>query len=117
MLPVEPRIPEIESLIERADDRDVSYVRDLGLIAADDPVRPANPIYWKVLHRALSARAEGRVRDTRATTSAATARSTTPGSSTLSSASRCDFRSRPWSRSPRPGGPGFAGGGSARVDH
>jgi hypothetical protein len=44
-------------------DRDVSYVRDLGLIAADDPVRPANPIYWEVLHRALSARAEGRVRD------------------------------------------------------
>ena len=35
-------------------DDDLSYVRDLGLIAADDPVRMANPIYAEVVPRALS---------------------------------------------------------------
>ncbi|WP_200931395.1 AAA family ATPase [Frankia sp. R43] len=36
-------------------DDDLSYVRDLGLIAPDPPVRAANPIYREVIVRALSA--------------------------------------------------------------
>ncbi|MBO0802978.1 MAG: hypothetical protein J2P25_07880 [Nocardiopsaceae bacterium] len=35
-------------------DDDVSYVRDLGLIAASDPVRIANPVYKEVIVRVLS---------------------------------------------------------------
>ena len=34
--------------------RDIEYARDLGLIAADDPVRVANPIYAEVIPRELS---------------------------------------------------------------
>lgn len=37
---------------------DVSYVRDLGLIARTDPVRVANPIYKEVIVRVLSASAQ-----------------------------------------------------------
>ena len=33
---------------------DLAYVRDLGLVAADDPVRMANPIYAEVVPRQLS---------------------------------------------------------------
>jgi len=33
---------------------DLDYVRDLGLVAADDPVRMANPIYAEVVPRQLS---------------------------------------------------------------
>ena len=36
-------------------DDDLQYVRDLGLIALDDPVRIANPIYTEVIPRALTA--------------------------------------------------------------
>ncbi|WP_216903910.1 hypothetical protein [Nocardia alni] len=32
---------------------DVSYVRDLGLIANDDPIRIANPIYEEIIFRVL----------------------------------------------------------------
>ena len=35
--------------------RDIGYVRDLGLIAVDPPVRVANPIYAEVIPRELSA--------------------------------------------------------------
>jgi len=34
--------------------RDLEYVRDLGLIAADDPLRIANPIYAEVVPRELT---------------------------------------------------------------
>ncbi len=34
--------------------RDLEYVRDLGLIAADDPLRVANPIYAEVVPRKLT---------------------------------------------------------------
>ena len=49
----------IEPLLTGADryaftDRDVSYARDLGLIARDAPVRVANPIYAEVLPRELT---------------------------------------------------------------
>ena len=34
--------------------RDIEYVRDLGLVAKDDPLRVANPIYAEVLPRELT---------------------------------------------------------------
>ena len=37
----------------RASNRDIEYVRDLGLIARDKPVRIANPIYAEVVPREL----------------------------------------------------------------
>ncbi|MEV6948091.1 ATP-binding protein [Streptomyces sp. NPDC051172] len=39
-------------------DDDLGYVRDLGLIAADSPVRVANPIYKEVIVRVLGVRTE-----------------------------------------------------------
>jgi DNA polymerase III delta prime subunit len=40
---------------------DVAYVRDLGLVAAKNPVRIANPIYREVIVRVLSSSVEQRV--------------------------------------------------------
>ena len=37
----------------KASERDVEYVRDLGLIAVDDPVRIANPVYREAVPREL----------------------------------------------------------------
>ena len=56
----------IEPLLSGGDDfefseRDVEYVRDLGLIAADDPLRIANPIYAEVVPRELTAAAQTRI--------------------------------------------------------
>ncbi len=42
-------------------ERDIEYVRDLGLIAADDPVRIANPIYAEVVPRELTADTQQRI--------------------------------------------------------
>ncbi|WP_437718093.1 ATP-binding protein [Sorangium sp. So ce448] len=42
-------------------DDDVSYARDLGLIAQGKPLRVANPIYREVIARVLSASAEERI--------------------------------------------------------
>jgi hypothetical protein len=42
-------------------DDDVQYVRDLGLVAPDRPLRIANPIYREVIARVLSSSAEDRV--------------------------------------------------------
>lgn len=39
-------------------DDDLAYVRDLGLIASDSPVRMANPIYKEVVVRVLGSRTE-----------------------------------------------------------
>ena len=45
--------------------RDIEYVRDLGLVAADPPLRIANPIYAEVVPRELTAAAqEGLVEET-----------------------------------------------------
>jgi hypothetical protein len=44
-------------------DDDVSYVRDLGLIAIDEPIRVANPIYREVIVRALGSAVESVVAD------------------------------------------------------
>ena len=59
----------VEPLLSGGDERDFSardieYVRDLGLIAADPPLRLANPIYAEVVPRELTAAAqEGLVQD------------------------------------------------------
>ncbi|MFM9607714.1 ATP-binding protein [Streptomyces niveiscabiei] len=45
-------------------DDDRSYVRDLGLIAPNSPVRVANPIYREVIVRVLGSSAEDAVTDT-----------------------------------------------------
>jgi len=57
----EPRVRRIigpliagEPLVLDPYDDDTAYVRDLGLIAPDAPVRPANPIYREVIVRVLS---------------------------------------------------------------
>ncbi|WP_437754561.1 ATP-binding protein [Sorangium sp. So ce1389] len=42
-------------------DDDASYVRDLGLVAQDRPLRIANPIYREVIVRVLSSSAEERL--------------------------------------------------------
>ena len=39
--------------------RDVEYARDLGLLAADDPPRIANPIYMEIVPRELTAATQG----------------------------------------------------------
>ena len=55
----EPRVRRvIEPLLSGGDakytDRDREYVRDLGLVAPDPPLRVANPIYGEVLPRKLT---------------------------------------------------------------
>ena len=44
-------------------EEDMEYVRDLGLIAVDDPVRIANPIYREVIPRQLTSVLQGRLAD------------------------------------------------------
>ena len=39
-------------------DDDLEYVRDLGLVALDDPIRIANPIYAEVVPRVVASRAQ-----------------------------------------------------------
>ena len=48
---VEPMLSGVDE--RRATERDVEYVRDLGLIARDRPARIANPIYAEVVPREL----------------------------------------------------------------
>ena len=55
----EPRVQRvIEPLLSGGDgkysDRDREYVRDLGLVAPDSPLRLANPIYAEVVPRELT---------------------------------------------------------------
>jgi len=40
---------------------DLQYVRDLGLVAPDNPVRVANPIYREVIARVLAGAVEANV--------------------------------------------------------
>lgn len=56
----------IEPLLSGGDEfefsqRDIEYVRDLGLIAVDDPLRIANPIYAEVVPREFTAAAQSRI--------------------------------------------------------
>jgi hypothetical protein len=60
----------VEPLLSGGDERefsarDLEYVRDLGLIARDDPLRIANPLYAEVVPRELTVAAQaGLVQDT-----------------------------------------------------
>ena len=60
----------VEPLLSGGDERkfsarDIEYVRDLGLVAQDAPLRIANPIYAEVIPRELTLAAqEGLVQDT-----------------------------------------------------
>ena len=60
----------VEPLLSGADshafsDRDLEYIRDLGLVARDSPLRIANPVYAEVVPRALTwAAQEGLVQET-----------------------------------------------------
>jgi hypothetical protein len=64
----EPRVrrviePLIAGSLLAADsyDDDVSYLRDLGLVAPTNPVRVANPIYREIIVRVLGASVEGSI--------------------------------------------------------
>jgi len=61
----EPRVQKILGPVLAGDvldlepyDDDVTYLRDLGLIAPDAPVRVANPIYREVIARVLASRVQ-----------------------------------------------------------
>ncbi len=58
---IEPLLADSPNLDELADD-DLQYVRDLGLVALDAPVRIANPIYQEVIPRALTWTTQERLR-------------------------------------------------------
>ena len=47
--------------VDDSTERDVEYARDLGLIASDDPVRVANPIYREVVPRELTRRVQSKL--------------------------------------------------------
>jgi hypothetical protein len=51
---IEPMLAGTSSQLDLTYDDDLSYVRDLGLIASNDPIRPANPIYREVMVRVLA---------------------------------------------------------------
>ena len=51
---VEPMLSGDESRKENMSAQDIEYVQDLGLIADDDPLRIANPIYAEVIPRELA---------------------------------------------------------------
>jgi hypothetical protein len=57
---LEPVLAGTLALFDPYDD-DLSYVRDLGLVAPDDPLRVANPIYREVIPRVLSANVSANV--------------------------------------------------------
>lgn len=50
---IEPLIAGTLPVVDEVFNDDVAYVRDLGLIAADSPIRVANPIYREVIVRVL----------------------------------------------------------------
>ena len=56
---IEPLL--IGASVDDATAEDTDYVRDLGLIARDDPVRMANPIYREVVPRELTRKAQSRL--------------------------------------------------------
>jgi len=58
---IEPLITGTLSEVDLSYDDDVSYVRDLGLIARTNPVTVANPIYREVIARVLAAGVESNI--------------------------------------------------------
>ena len=65
----DPRVRRvIEPILSGGDgdeitDDDLAYVRDLGLVAVDDPIRIANPIYGEVVPRVVASRAQRAMRE------------------------------------------------------
>jgi len=55
---IEPLIAGIQPDLDPTFDDDVAYVRDLGLIAQNTPIRVANPIYQEVIVRVLGGAVE-----------------------------------------------------------
>ncbi len=51
---VEPMLSGADDSRDAASAQDIEYVQDLGLIAGDDPLRIANPIYAEVIPRELA---------------------------------------------------------------
>ncbi|MCB9551111.1 MAG: AAA-like domain-containing protein [Myxococcales bacterium] len=63
----EPRVrrvlePLLAGTLANPDEDDVQFARDLGLIALDAPLRPANAIYAEVIARALAVDIEHQIR-------------------------------------------------------
>ena len=58
---IEPLLVGGDGLESTVDD--IEYVRDLGLIASDEPLRMANPIYAEVVPRQLAWSAQVKIRD------------------------------------------------------
>jgi hypothetical protein len=58
---IEPLLAGTSIAYDPAYDEDLQYVRDLGLIAATNPVRVANPIYREVIVRTLALRTSSQV--------------------------------------------------------
>ena len=58
---VEPLLAGLMFDTDSTYDDDVSYARDLGIIAIKDPVRISNPIYREIIVRVLSARSSGAI--------------------------------------------------------
>jgi hypothetical protein len=58
---VEPILAGTTATGDTAYDEDVAYCRDLGLLAPDNPLRVANPIYHEVLARVLAGSFEGNI--------------------------------------------------------
>ena len=58
---IEPVLAGTLGDLDETYDDDFSYVRDLGLVAPDNPVRPANPIYREVIVRVLASPVERQV--------------------------------------------------------
>jgi len=58
---IEPILAGTTSQKDGAYDDDLLYGRDLGLLARDNPIRIANPIYHEVIARVLAGTAEGEI--------------------------------------------------------
>jgi DNA polymerase III delta prime subunit len=59
---IEPILAGTVSAKDESFDDDLRYCRDLGLLAKDNPLRIANPIYHEVIARVLSSAAESDIR-------------------------------------------------------
>jgi hypothetical protein len=58
---VEPLLAGTTTVRDESYDDDLRYCRDLGLIAPENPIRVANPIYNEVIARVLAGQVEGEV--------------------------------------------------------
>lgn len=58
---IEPLMAGTEIRVDPTFNDDLRYGRDLGLLAADDPIRVANPIYREVIARVLADDSQGQI--------------------------------------------------------